>query len=67
MDESMKNIFVRNFYPEHDAIHAEDKDDKWGVTVSRDENGKVSVTIVDKVEHNRVDLILGQDGFTQRR
>ena len=62
----MTDIFVNNYHPDHDAIHIEDKDDKWGVTISRDESGQVSVTVVDKLEHTRVDLTLGQDGFTQR-
>ena len=62
----MNDIFINNYYPDHDAIHIEDTDDKWGVTISRSEDGEVSVTVVDKEEHTRVDLILGQDGLTQR-
>lgn len=67
MDKSVMNdIFIKNFHPDSDAIHIEDKNDEWGITISRDENGEVSITVVDKLEHTRVDLILGQDSSTQR-
>ena len=67
MDQPItSDIFINNFYPKHDAIHVEDKDDKWGVIISRDKNGEVSVTVVDKVEDTRVDLTLGSEGYTQK-
>ena len=62
----MNDIFVRNFYPDADAIHIEDKNDTWGITIARSEDGEVSIIVVDKLEHTRMDLTLGQEGFTQK-
>ena len=64
--QSMNDIFVQNFYPDSDAIHVSDKNDKWGVTIFRDEDGEVSVIVVENTEHTRMDLTLGADGYTQK-
>ena len=62
----MKDIYVQNCYPDSDTIHISDTNDDWNITIFRQEDGQVSVIVVDNNEMSRMDLILGVDGYTHK-
>lgn len=67
MDEPVNisdDLTLLNGYPDTDSVNVIHHN--WQVTVWRDENEEVHILIVDKQDDTQVDLVLGQDGFTQR-
>lgn len=57
---------VLNGYPDTDSIDIIAYDNDWNITIWRDEDDSVHILIADNKENTQVDLVLGQDGFTQR-
>jgi len=66
MDQSvaLTDFVVNNFAPESDSITIENPD--WGINIWRDPDKTVHVSIVDNNDSTQVDLVLGQNGFTQK-
>ena len=58
------DLHVENLSQEN-TIHISTENNFWNVTVFREENGEVSVVVCDNLNEGQLDLVLGQDGFTQ--
>ena len=60
------DIIVQNFYPTADSISIIDANNDWNITVWRDEDLEVHILVADNQSGTQMNLILGQDGYTQK-
>lgn len=58
------DAIIENLYPECDAIHIDIG--HWAISVGRQEDESVHVTVVDNNEGSVTFLVLGKEGETQR-
>ena len=69
MDKPVKKtngLMIVNDYPDTDTVNIIHTSNDWNISVWRDENQTVHILVADNIENNQVNLILGEDGFTQR-
>ena len=66
MDQSVSDIIIQNLYPESETINILASTNEWNITVWKDEDGEVHILVADNLDGSQTDLILGQNGFTQR-
>ena len=58
---------IENMAPNSDIVHmtfGEHPDSLVTVTVSRDENGKVYINIVDNLDGGQREIVLGEPGYS---
>jgi hypothetical protein len=60
------DLMILNGYPDTDSISVIHTNNDWNITVWRDEGETVHMLIADNKDGTEMNLILGQDGFTQR-
>ena len=64
--ELFPDIIVENFYPDTDAVTISESSGNWSVTVWKDERSETHILVSDNRDSTQMNLVLGQDGFTQR-
>lgn len=60
---------IDNLAPDSDVIHmtfGEHPDSMITVTIDRDENGVVTVLVVDNMDGSERRMVLGQSGYTEK-
>jgi hypothetical protein len=60
------DIIVDNLAPDTDVILIMIGDNQVAMSISREEDGQVSVIITDNEEGSEMRLVLGQEGYTQK-
>jgi len=58
------DITVENYYPDSDTITITQTN--WHISVWRDSYGEIHINVVDNTDNTQMDLILGQEGYTQK-
>lgn len=60
---------IENLAPDSDVIHmtfGANADSCMSVTIDRDENGVVTVLVVDNMDGSERRMVLGQSGYTEK-
>jgi hypothetical protein len=66
MDQSVSDIIIQNLYPESETINVTASSNEWNITVWKDKDGEVHILVADNLDGSQTNLVLGQNGFTQR-
>lgn len=60
------DITIHNGYPDTDSILVIQTNNTWNISIWRDEDQSVHVSVYDNVDGSQTDLVLGKEGYTQK-
>ena len=60
------DITIHNGYPDTDSILVIQTNNTWNISIWRDEDESVHVSVYDNVDGSQTDLVLGKKGYTQK-
>ncbi|MBM08062.1 MAG: hypothetical protein CMF69_00560 [Magnetovibrio sp.] len=60
------DITIHNGYPDTDSILVIQTNNTWNISIWRDEDQSVHVSVYDNVDGSQTDLVLGEEGYTQK-